>query len=620
MGWDNKNIIDVLLSNIDFCPFSCKVGEYEIFIYGLGSSTHSDWNKADNGYKSSIIHTYKKRAAIFVSEIDDDKCYVYIYQDFKIQKTFVGTTPDDVWKNSGFIQKFSGKELFGLEDQVTLQKLNNLRVPQCVSREWSNFKLMNKLYKYHLQHRTFANIEWYKLFIRWNQNECNVIELNSELKLLYPPEHQFSDRELSAWLSLLRAARCSDITLWSYGKSKKLFGLVFELEYNLGVGSHTIIESRRHAVLNSFGAPPIEKPKFHRLKFKIEQINQFDHFFMRKDVVNMSFYQTHSKSGLPIMYLQDHNRFVYQDNLGDEFLKEELIKKLNILRRYMRREYIKDLKITSSGTPVHKSCICHCLRHSFGICNLQHPEICNSCEELFYFFDLIKTYVVDEELHELLDDYLKKLISWLGHHARKFYLNTHVQVNLDELDEDGAVIIVDYKMRILPQNARKIKSQFFGKRGWTLHSSLVYTKDITNNELDIQVYDHWSDDTGQDAWFTASSLHTVFENLDSKPKWITIFLEASEAKTLIDSHHAQISQAIKRYVKLGGTIESGDDIEIAIHDIAGTKIANLLPNRNQGKEKVGTIAGIKSLHEWTWLVQGENTSFICARILPGIGE
>ncbi|CAB4407967.1 unnamed protein product [Rhizophagus irregularis] len=81
-----------------------------------------------------------------------------------------------------------------------------------------------------------------------------------------------------------------------------------------------------------------------------------------------------------------------------------------------------------------------------------------------------------------------------------------------------------------------------------------------------------------------------------------------------------ISQAIKRHVKLGCTIESGDDIEAAIHEIAGTKVANLLPNRDQGKEKIGTIAGIKSLHEWTWPVQGEDTGFVCARILPGIGE
>ncbi|CAB5217189.1 unnamed protein product [Rhizophagus irregularis] len=396
---------NVLSSNIDFCPFSCKLGDYKIFIYGLGLSTRSDWNQAGNGYKSSIIYTYKKRAAIFVSEIEDDKCYIYIYQDFKIQKTFVRTTPDDIWKNSNYIQKFSGKELFGLEDQITLQKLNKLRIPQCASHEWSNFKLMKKLYEYHLQRQTFAKIEWYKLFVRWDQNECNVIELNSKLKLLYPPEHQFSDRELGAWLSMLCAAGCSDITPWSHGKSKyqfwtksknpiqekQIFTTLYkmgflssnpsnstetfwsyfqqalndnkktrdgkwrilsiiandftyeELEHNLGVASYTVLESRRHAVLNGFGAPPIEKPKFHRLKFKIEQVDQFDHFFMRKDIVNMSSYRTHSKSGLPIMYLQDHkqalwekfseeypngmrrtafmtrlqgSRFVYQDNLG----------------------------------------------------------------------------------------------------------------------------------------------------------------------------------------------------------------------------------------------------------------------------------------------------------------
>ncbi|GES80415.1 hypothetical protein GLOIN_2v326913 [Rhizophagus clarus] len=221
---------------------------------------------------------------------------------------------------------------------------------------------------------------------------------------------------------------------------------------------------------------------------------------------------------LPIMYLQDNkqafwekfseeypngiyhtafmtrlqeSRFVYQDNLGslysqcnecgyeifasintiiathinDKFLKEELIQKLHILRRYMRHEYIKKLEITSLGILVHKPYICHCLSHSFGVCNLQHLEIYNN-------------------------------------------------FNLDELDEDGAVIIVDYKMKILLQSAKETKSQFFGKRG--------------------------------------------------------------------------------------GTIEFSDDIETAIHEIAEIKVVNLLPNHNQDQE--------------------EDTGFVCARILPGIGE
>ncbi|RHZ54903.1 hypothetical protein Glove_421g102 [Diversispora epigaea] len=835
IGWNNEKIINILSSNIDFYPFTCKLNEYEIFIYGLGSSTYLDWNKAGNGYKSSLIHTYMKRQAIFVSEIENDKCFIHIYQDFKLHKTFSGNTPNEVWKNSGFIQKYSGKQLFGLEDQIIQQKLNKFRIPRCLPHEWKNFDLMNNLYQYHLRRQSLANINWYNLFIRWNQNENNIIELNSELKLLYPPDYKFSNREIGAWFSMLRATGCFNITPWLQNESEYLFWtksqnpaqekLIFknlfrtgfliskpvlnytqtfwkcfknalncnkknrdgkrrilsiiandftyeELENNLQVSTHTIQESRKHAILNGFGCPPLEKPIIHRLKFKKEQIDQFENFFTRKDVVNMSSYQNHSKSGLPIMYLQDYkqslwekfseeypngirrtafmtrlqrSRYVFQDNLGglcsecneygyeifasintiinahieDENLKKTLIQKSHILRRYIRREYIKKLKIIFTGIPKHESCICHCLKYAFGTCNIQHIIICNTCKNIFDFFDQIKNFV-NVEIHETLDDYMKKLISWMGHHARKLYLNTHVQVNLDELDENGAVLIVDYKMRILPQSAREIKSQFFGKRGWTLHSSLVYTKNISNNELDIQVFDHWSDDTGQDAWFTASSLHTVFENIDPKPKWITIisdngphyhctelmliighwnewynivprkwiFLEAGEAKTLIDSHHAQISHAIKRHVKLGnriekgndietaineiagtkvanivpnrnqdkekiGTIpgiktgeaktlidshhaqishaikrhvklgnriEKGNDIETAINEIAGTKVANIVPNRNQDKEKIGTIPGIKSYHEWTWPDQGENSGFICARILPGIGE
>ncbi|CAG8749104.1 3090_t:CDS:1, partial [Rhizophagus irregularis] len=74
------------------------------------------------------------------------------------------------------------------------------------------------------------------------------------------------------------------------------------------VGYHTISESRKHTRLNGFDAPPFKKLKFHHLKFKLEQIDQFDHFFMRKDIVNISSYRNHSKSGLPIMYLQDHKQ------------------------------------------------------------------------------------------------------------------------------------------------------------------------------------------------------------------------------------------------------------------------------------------------------------------------
>ncbi|RHZ80587.1 hypothetical protein Glove_134g146 [Diversispora epigaea] len=70
-----------------------------------------------------------------------------------------------------------------------------------------------------------------------------------------------------------------------------------------------------------------------------------------------------------------------------------------------------------------------------------------------------------------------------------------------------------------------------------------------------------------------------------------IFLEAGEAKTTIDSHHAQIAHSIKRYVRLGNDISEGEDIVNAIKDIRETSVANIQPNRNQREIKKLKIDG-----------------------------
>jgi hypothetical protein len=41
---------------------------------------------------------------------------------------------------------------------------------------------------------------------------------------------------------------------------------------------------------------------------------------------------------------------------------------------------------------------------------------------------------------------------------------------------------------------------------------------MEQNQLDVQVFDHWSNDTRQDVWFTTSSLYTVIETMNSKLK------------------------------------------------------------------------------------------------------
>jgi hypothetical protein len=209
--------------------------------------------------------------------------------------------------------------------------------------------------------------------------------------------------------------------------------------------------------------------------------------------------------------------------------------------------------------------------YAFGYCIEQHTYECYNCNSLFQFIENIKRNT-NLSIHSEIEELKDHLLCYLSHQMRKAYLNTQFNANLLKLDKEGAILVVDYKMKILPKSARETKQEFFGKKGWTLHTVLVYTRPSDSGQLQVTAYDHWSADMRQDAWFTASSLHAVVESLENKPKWIIIlsdngphyhnaelmmimgywyewyqifvkkwiFLEAGEAKTTIDSHHAQV--------------------------------------------------------------------------------
>jgi len=187
------------------------------------------------------------------------------------------------------------------------------------------------------------------------------------------------------------------------------------------------------------------------------------------------------------------------------------------LSRYFKKTYEQKFEIIIDGTPTHNDCISHCLLYAFGVCTETHGHACAECGRLFEVFYQLKNNVPDI-LHNELEEYRGHLLYYLAHQTRKVYLNAQFNANLLDLDEKGALIVVDYKMKVLPRSARETKEQFFGKKGWTLHSVLVYTRKANSHELDIQAHDHWSNDPCQDTWFTASSLHAVIESMEKKPE------------------------------------------------------------------------------------------------------
>ncbi|GBB91197.1 hypothetical protein RclHR1_18380003 [Rhizophagus clarus] len=195
-----------------------------------------------------------------------------------------------------------------------------------------------------------------------------------------------------------------------------------------------------------------------------EHEDQFEWFISSKENVNLSSYKVDAKTGLPLKYLSDQNEALWKKF---HKLYSNGMKRSAFLERLQKGPFVS-----------HNSCINHCLPFAFGECDEEHMSECVECNEIFNLFKELQSLLEDEQ-QEILKELQEMLKYYLAHLTRKGYLNT-------------------------------------------LHTVLVYSKNQESNELEIQAFDHWSNDNRQDAWFTTSSFDTVFNLLNPKPKWVII--------------------------------------------------------------------------------------------------
>ena len=220
MGWNDEEIVNKLSIIESFCPFYIFLGNLKIFIHSIGRSEEQHLKNGGTGYQSSLIYKYKQKQSLFVSTIEDDVCIIKIYHEHEIIDSFEDTSPIEVWKKTNYIQKYDGYQLFGLDNIIVQDFIKKYKVPKCTPDEWDNFSLMKNLYDYNLKRRAFANIEWHKFFTNWLEKESTVIELFSQLEIIYQKNYAIKERELYAWQAMLRASGCHNITPWTQDESK----------------------------------------------------------------------------------------------------------------------------------------------------------------------------------------------------------------------------------------------------------------------------------------------------------------------------------------------------------------------------------------------------------------
>jgi hypothetical protein len=220
MGWNDKDIVEVLKQDIQYTPVTINLANSKMFIYGIGISSREKWHYAGPGFQISFYNMYERKQSIFVSRFEENKCIVEIFQECTLVKRFTGTTPDEVWRKTGQLRKFTGTQLFGLDNPITKNLIQQHQIPKCTINDWNDESILKRLFDYYVKRRTIANADWKNFFKNWGESENPIIEFGSTLRTIYPPKYEFSERELGAWQTMLHAAGATNITPWSYKESQ----------------------------------------------------------------------------------------------------------------------------------------------------------------------------------------------------------------------------------------------------------------------------------------------------------------------------------------------------------------------------------------------------------------
>src|ERR1044072_7740281 len=144
------------------------------------------------GYQSSFMYKYQEKQSLFLQKIENKNCYIEVFQKKERIAYYIDTSPIGVWKKTGILKNYNGNVLFGIKHPITINALKNYeKLTICNVNEWDNIEILTQAFEQHLKRRTIADLNWHKFFIKWKEQESNIIELMMHLNPLYPPNYEF---------------------------------------------------------------------------------------------------------------------------------------------------------------------------------------------------------------------------------------------------------------------------------------------------------------------------------------------------------------------------------------------------------------------------------------------
>ena len=222
---------------------------------------------------------------------------------------------------------------------------------------------------------------------------------------------------------------------------------------------------------------------------------------------------------------------------------ENSIRKLNNAILYLRTDYSVHCKEQSP-------CPDHC--RSFALsdskltcfqnsCNHEHNFFCDRCEELKFVLseieNIIQTHSSTMYSNEQKEDYMhdfgrckENILKWKCHILRSCNQEMAKQNVLEILDENSALIVMDWAMKFTQRRFREKQSEWYAKRGMSWHVSSVITRNLETSQLEVCTYVHLMDSCTQDWYSVLSLLENLLQVLhQSNVKLSKVYLRSDEA-------------------------------------------------------------------------------------------
>ncbi|CAC5387035.1 unnamed protein product [Mytilus coruscus] len=228
-----------------------------------------------------------------------------------------------------------------------------------------------------------------------------------------------------------------------------------------------------------------------------------------------------------------------KDQSYEKFSRSTLFKMLNCSVASLKKNHHGLDNITADGMKAvenitdfemkghlsyESTCIDHCAVHSLSDassvnfranCNHEHTDGCNNCCLVNNFFDQIETTfksllslptdVIDEFDHDS-NRAKDQILSWKAHCFRTVHQDRAKTEVLRNLQDNQALVVMDWAMKLLPIKHREAQSDFFGKKGISWHIlSLIMSWD--SSDLDVYTFVHILE-LGNQGWFSVAHIIT----------------------------------------------------------------------------------------------------------------